>query len=66
MYSSMFSSHPQVGDAFNKPKAKEELQTIASSTSNVFRVDNFDALQVIRQNLEDKIFAIEGEDVRAF
>ncbi|XP_030610790.1 integrin alpha-M-like [Archocentrus centrarchus] len=51
-----------VGNAFNKPAAKEELDTIASSPSDkhVFRVENFNALEIIRQNLQDKIFSIEG------
>ncbi|XP_039870486.1 integrin alpha-M-like [Simochromis diagramma] len=51
-----------VGNAFANPDAKRELHTIASSPSNkhVFQVENFDALEVIRQNLQDKIFSIEG------
>ncbi|CAI5659025.1 unnamed protein product [Oreochromis niloticus] len=51
-----------VGNAFDEPKAKEELSTIASSPSekHVFEVKNFDALEEIRQNLQDKIFPIEA------
>ncbi|XP_019218194.1 integrin alpha-M isoform X4 [Oreochromis niloticus] len=58
-----------VGDAFDKPEAKQELHTIASSPSekHVFEVQNFDALEEIRQNLQDKIFPIEessGESLK--
>ncbi|XP_068162336.1 integrin alpha-M [Antennarius striatus] len=51
-----------VGSSFSKDKAKEELNTIASlpSANHVFRVKNFDALSIIRQNLQDRIFSIEG------
>ncbi|XP_026017020.1 integrin alpha-M-like, partial [Astatotilapia calliptera] len=51
-----------VGNAFNKTEAKQELRTIASSPSDkyVFQVENFDALEIIRQNLQEKIFSIEG------
>ncbi|XP_039472562.1 integrin alpha-X-like [Oreochromis aureus] len=51
-----------VGNAFTKTEAKRELDTIASSPSDkhVFQVKNFNALEVIRQNLQDKIFSIEG------
>ncbi|XP_070708468.1 integrin alpha-X [Pempheris klunzingeri] len=51
-----------VGTAFTQPAAKQELETIASSPSanHVFQVNSFDALEVIRQNLQDKIFSIEG------
>ncbi|XP_053197893.1 integrin alpha-M-like [Scomber japonicus] len=49
-----------VGDAFTKPTAKQELYTIASSRDKVFQVSNFEALDVIRQNLQDQIFSIEG------
>lgn len=53
---------PQVGSAFSDPDAVEELHTIASEPSkdHVFRVDNFDALQGIQNQLQEKIFAIEG------
>ncbi|XP_044193380.1 integrin alpha-M-like [Thunnus albacares] len=51
-----------VGDAFIDPKAKHELDTIASkpSANHMFQVSNFDALEQLRQNLQDKIFSIEG------
>ncbi|XP_030610791.1 integrin alpha-M-like [Archocentrus centrarchus] len=51
-----------VGNAFNISEAKQELDTIASSPSDkhVFQVENFDTLEIIRQNLQDKIFSIEG------
>ncbi|XP_078508746.1 integrin alpha-M-like [Lissotriton helveticus] len=48
-----------VGAAFSKQKALDELRTIAPP-SNVFRVDNFQALNNIQRELQDKIFAIEG------
>ncbi|XP_071318507.1 integrin alpha-M [Trachinotus anak] len=51
-----------VGSAFSNSNAKQELNTIASSPSadHVFQVQNFEALEKIRQNLQDKIFSIEG------
>ncbi|XP_042687169.1 LOW QUALITY PROTEIN: integrin alpha-D-like, partial [Centrocercus urophasianus] len=51
-----------VGSAFKDPKAVAELQTIASPPpeAHVFRVDNFEALRGIQEQLQDKIFAIEG------
>ena len=50
-----------MGDAFNDDGAKKELDTIASSPEeNVFRVENFDALEKIRQSLQAKLFSIEG------
>uniref|UniRef100_A0A8C8E944 VWFA domain-containing protein n=1 Tax=Otus sunia TaxID=257818 RepID=A0A8C8E944_9STRI len=51
-----------VGSAFVDPAAEEELRTIASKPSedHVFQVDNFDALQGIQNQLQEKIFAIEG------
>nr|XP_042702671.1 integrin alpha-X-like [Chrysemys picta bellii] len=51
-----------VGQAFSSAAAQRELQEIASQPSNehVFRVDNFDALQGIQNQLQEKIFAIEG------
>ncbi|XP_074787094.1 integrin alpha-X-like isoform X3 [Athene noctua] len=51
-----------VGSAFMDPTAEEELRTIASKPSedHVFQVDNFDALQGIQNQLQEKIFAIEG------
>uniref|UniRef100_A0AAX7SGJ8 VWFA domain-containing protein n=1 Tax=Astatotilapia calliptera TaxID=8154 RepID=A0AAX7SGJ8_ASTCA len=58
-----------VGDAFDKPEAKQELHSIASSPSekHVFEVKEFSALEEIRQNLQDKIFPIEessGESLK--
>ncbi|XP_040399459.1 integrin alpha-X, partial [Cygnus olor] len=51
-----------VGDAFRQPDAVAELHAIASAPpeDHVFRVDNFDALQGIQNQLQEKIFAIEG------
>ncbi|KAM6364509.1 LOW QUALITY PROTEIN: integrin alpha-M-like [Pluvialis apricaria] len=51
-----------VGRAFFVPSAVEELHTIASEPTkdHVFQVDNFDALQGIQNQLQEKIFAIEG------
>ncbi|XP_039375165.1 integrin alpha-D-like [Mauremys reevesii] len=51
-----------VGDAFSSTAAQQELQEIASEPTDehVFRVDNFDALQGIQSQLQEKIFTIEG------
>ncbi|CAM4563585.1 unnamed protein product [Lepidochelys olivacea] len=51
-----------VGEAFSRAAAQWELQEIASEPTDehVFRVDNFDALQGIQNQLQEKIFAIEG------
>uniref|UniRef100_A0A3Q3GEV9 Integrin alpha-M-like n=1 Tax=Labrus bergylta TaxID=56723 RepID=A0A3Q3GEV9_9LABR len=51
-----------VGNAFNSADAKNELERISSSPSadHVFRVGNFDALDKIRETLQEKIFSIEG------
>ncbi|XP_017166336.1 integrin alpha-M-like isoform X2 [Poecilia reticulata] len=51
-----------VGDAFTTDRAKEELKTIASKPADdfVFEVGSFDALDKIRNNLQAKIFSIEG------
>ncbi|XP_068524806.1 integrin alpha-X-like [Anas acuta] len=51
-----------VGDAFQDRDALVELQAIASAPpeDHIFRVDNFDALQGIQNQLQEKIFAIEG------
>ncbi|CAN9509075.1 unnamed protein product [Ophioblennius macclurei] len=51
-----------VGRAFTLSSAREELNQIASrpASNHVFKVDNFEALQLIRENLRDQIFAIEG------
>ncbi|KAM9146692.1 integrin alpha-D-like isoform 2-T2 [Pangshura tecta] len=51
-----------VGQAFSNDTAQRELHVIASEPTDehVFRVDSFDALQGIRSQLQEKIFAIEG------
>ncbi|XP_044870413.1 integrin alpha-D-like [Mauremys mutica] len=51
-----------VGKAFFSDTAQQELHVIASEPTNehVFQVDSFDALQGIRSQLQEKIFAIEG------
>ncbi|XP_077763542.1 integrin alpha-M isoform X3 [Canis aureus] len=51
-----------VGDAFNHLKNREELNIIASKPprDHVFRVNNFEALKTIQNQLQEKIFAIEG------
>ncbi|OWK10896.1 ITGAM, partial [Cervus elaphus hippelaphus] len=51
-----------VGDAFSGENTQKELHTIASkpSADHVFRVNNFEALKTIQNQLQEKIFAIEG------
>ncbi|XP_044868889.1 integrin alpha-X-like isoform X1 [Mauremys mutica] len=51
-----------VGDAFSQPSAQQELQEIASHPTNehIFQVNDFDALRGIQNQLQEKIFAIEG------
>ncbi|XP_008151001.3 integrin alpha-M isoform X1 [Eptesicus fuscus] len=51
-----------VGSAFDNRKSREELETIASKPSHdhVFQVTNFEALKTIQNQLQEKIFAIEG------
>uniref|UniRef100_M3YIX5 VWFA domain-containing protein n=1 Tax=Mustela putorius furo TaxID=9669 RepID=M3YIX5_MUSPF len=51
-----------VGNAFQKPTARQELNTIGSlpSQDHVFRVDNFAALGSVQEQLQEKIFAVEG------
>uniref|UniRef100_A0A8C6QSE8 Integrin alpha M n=1 Tax=Nannospalax galili TaxID=1026970 RepID=A0A8C6QSE8_NANGA len=51
-----------VGDAFNNDRSRKELNTIASKPArdHVFRVNNFEALKTIQNQLQEKIFAIEG------
>ncbi|XP_062957175.1 integrin alpha-M [Cynocephalus volans] len=51
-----------VGDAFRNEKSLQELNTIASKppSDHVFRVNNFEALKTIQNQLQEKIFAIEG------
>ncbi|XP_055521517.1 LOW QUALITY PROTEIN: integrin alpha-X-like [Leucoraja erinacea] len=51
-----------VGSAFSNTNAKAELQTIASEIGNVFQVGNFQALDQIQNQLQEKIFAIEGTE----
>ncbi|XP_039620898.1 integrin alpha-X-like [Polypterus senegalus] len=49
-----------VGGAFAHQGPRNELNTIASSPNNVFRVDDFNALNGIQSQLEERIFSIEG------
>ncbi|CAO2583473.1 Integrin alpha-M [Lemmus lemmus] len=51
-----------VGNAFSSKKSRQELDTIASKPAedHVFQVDNFEALKTIQNQLQEKIFAIEG------
>ncbi|XP_005351394.1 integrin alpha-M isoform X2 [Microtus ochrogaster] len=51
-----------VGNAFTSRKSRQELDTIASKPAgdHVFQVDNFEALKTIQNQLQEKIFAIEG------
>ncbi|XP_043834774.1 integrin alpha-M-like [Dromiciops gliroides] len=51
-----------VGNAFKTSDARQELRTIASEPphEHVFQVDNFEALKNIQNQLQEKIFAIEG------
>ncbi|KAI5939860.1 integrin alpha-M [Manis javanica] len=51
-----------VGDAFNSLRSRQELNIIASKPvrDHVFRVNNFEALKTIQNQLQEKIFAIEG------
>ncbi|KAG8433485.1 hypothetical protein GDO86_017678, partial [Hymenochirus boettgeri] len=51
-----------VGKAFTTAEALEELNSIASepTTDHVFRVGNFAALSQLQEQLQNKIFAIEG------
>ncbi|XP_004479490.3 integrin alpha-D [Dasypus novemcinctus] len=55
-----------VGDAFQDPTARQELNTIGSAPpqDHVFKVDNFAALGSIQKQLQEKIFAIEGTQSR--
>lgn len=54
-----------VGSAFQHPKSLEELKDIASKPSHIFKVDNFDALRDVQNQLKEKIFAIEGKTTMA-
>ncbi|XP_075384586.1 integrin alpha-X-like [Tenrec ecaudatus] len=51
-----------VGSAFQSSHSRQELQLIASKPSqeHVFHVENFNALRDIQNQLQEKIFAIEG------
>uniref|UniRef100_A0A8C4VS36 VWFA domain-containing protein n=1 Tax=Gopherus evgoodei TaxID=1825980 RepID=A0A8C4VS36_9SAUR len=51
-----------VGDAFSQYHAQRELHEIASNPTDehIFQVNDFDALQGIQNQLQEKIFAIEG------
>ncbi|KAM8777399.1 integrin alpha-M [Rhynchonycteris naso] len=51
-----------VGAAFNRETSRQELNTIASKPAreHVFQVNNFEALKTIQNQLQEKIFAIEG------
>ncbi|CAM4706712.1 unnamed protein product [Leuciscus chuanchicus] len=51
-----------VGNAFTIDKAIKELAIIASlpTRNHVFKVNNFDALESIREKLKENIIAIEG------
>uniref|UniRef100_A0A4W5NFC1 Integrin, alpha M (complement component 3 receptor 3 subunit) n=1 Tax=Hucho hucho TaxID=62062 RepID=A0A4W5NFC1_9TELE len=51
-----------VGQAFFKTSAKKELETIASSplSKHVFQVGSFQALDQIKDTLQNSIFPIEG------
>nr|XP_021556019.1 integrin alpha-X isoform X2 [Neomonachus schauinslandi] len=51
-----------VGLAFQKTHSWKELNDIASKPSHeyIFKVENFDALRDIQNQLKEKIFAIEG------
>ncbi|KAM5328037.1 integrin alpha-D-like isoform 2-T2 [Glossophaga mutica] len=55
-----------VGDAFQEPTAKQELNMIGSAPlqDHVFKVDNFAALGSIQKQLQEKIFAVEGTQSR--
>lgn len=52
-----------MGKAFTSKESREELETIASKPphDHVFQVTNFEALKTIQNQLQEKIFAIEGE-----
>uniref|UniRef100_A0A8C4TM72 VWFA domain-containing protein n=1 Tax=Erpetoichthys calabaricus TaxID=27687 RepID=A0A8C4TM72_ERPCA len=50
-----------VGGAFARREPRQELNRITSSSNNVFRVDDFNALNGIQSQLEERIFSIEGD-----
>lgn len=62
--SDRFASAPQVGDAFKKPKALDELRLIASGPgdTNVFQVTNYSALEGLLSTLQQSIIGIEGKE----
>nr|XP_008175660.2 integrin alpha-M-like [Chrysemys picta bellii] len=51
-----------VGNAFSSDTAQQELQEIASEPTrkHIFGVDNFDTLECIETQLQDKIIILEG------
>lgn len=61
--SDQFASSLQVGDAFKKPKALDELRLIASGPgdTNVFQVTNYSALEGLLSTLQQSIIGIEGK-----
>lgn len=52
-----------MGLAFQNIHSWQELKDIASKPSHehIFKVENFDALRDIQNQLKEKIFAIEGK-----
>lgn len=52
-----------MGLAFQNTRSWKELNDIASKPSHehIFKVENFDALRDIQNQLKEKIFAIEGK-----
>uniref|UniRef100_A0A7N4PIA9 Integrin subunit alpha D n=1 Tax=Sarcophilus harrisii TaxID=9305 RepID=A0A7N4PIA9_SARHA len=56
-----------VGDAFEYDKAREELSIIGSKPAkeHVFWVNNFGTLKNIQEQLQEKIFSIEGTESRS-
>ncbi|KAM3842555.1 integrin alpha-M-like [Diretmus argenteus] len=61
---SLLRRDTQVGGAFDNAAAKGELDTISSSPSSqhVFQVSSFDALEIMRESLQERLFSIEGSD----
>ncbi|KAL7977576.1 hypothetical protein Chor_009525 [Crotalus horridus] len=53
----------EVGNTFSTIKVQQELKDIASEPDDehVFKVNNFNALKSIQDQLQNKIFAIEGK-----
>ncbi|XP_026539298.1 integrin alpha-M-like [Notechis scutatus] len=56
-----------VGSAFSTIGVQQELKDIASEPDDehVFKVNNFNALKSIQEQLQNKIFAIEGTQFRS-